>query len=327
MRDACFEGPAAMKNLSPTHISAAHRILDPTFRDSPQRYAAELSRQLDLSLVLKDETQNPIRSFKGRGADFFVSQLEGSPELVCGSAGNFGQGLAYAARRRGLAVTVFAAESANPQKVDYMRALGARVILSGADFDAAKEAAAAYATTRNARFVEDGREPAIAEGAGTVALELCSWPEPFDVVLVPLGNGALACGMGCWLKAKSPGTRVIGVVAAGAPSMSRSFRSAQPVTTTTAETIADGIAVRLPIPEAVAALPRFVDEVLEVSEASLLEAMRALIDETGRLIEPAGAAGLAALLQEQGRFRGQRVATPLCGGHVTEEQARQWQLL
>lgn len=321
-----------MKNLSPSRISEAYRTLDPSFRDSPQRYATELSRRLDLSLVLKDETQNPIRSFKGRGADFFVSQLEGSPELVCGSAGNFGQGLAYAARRRGLRVTVFAAENANPQKVDNMRALGARVILSGADFDAAKEAAAAYATERGALFVVDGREPAIAEGAGTVALELCLWPEPFDAVpfdavLVPLGNGALACGMGCWLKARSPGTRVIGVVAAGAPSMARSFHSAQPVTTATAETIADGIAVRLPIAEAVAALPQFVDEVLEVSEASLLAAMRAVIDETGLLIEPAGAAGLAALLEGRDRFRGQRVATPLCGGHVTDEQARRWRLV
>lgn len=315
-----------MQTLSAHRISEAHRILDPAFRDTPQLCSEGLSRRLDLTLVLKVETVNPIRSFKGRGADFFVSRLEGSPELVCGSAGNFGQGLAYAARGRGLKVTVFAAENANPLKVERMRALGASVHLSGSDFDAAKEAAAAYAAARGARFVEDGREPAIAEGAGTLALELCRWPEAFDTILVPLGNGALACGVGCWLRDASPQTRVVGVVAAGAPSMARSFRSGQPVATTTAETVADGIAVRRPIDEAVAALPRFVDEVLEVSEEALLDAMRALFSEHGLLSEPAGAAGLAALLESGARFRGQRVATPLCGGNVTPEQARRWLL-
>ncbi len=124
--------------LSAERIADAYRVIDPTFRDSPKVEFPGLSQRLGASTLLKIETLNPIRSFKGRGCSYFVRGLHDTVPLVCASAGNFGQGLAYAARARGIPLTVFAAENANPLKVDRMRGFGATVVLSGRDFDQAK---------------------------------------------------------------------------------------------------------------------------------------------------------------------------------------------
>jgi threonine dehydratase len=278
-----------------------------------------------MRLVLKIETVNPIRSFKGRGADFLVAGLPAdSPRLVCASAGNFGQGLAYAARKRRFPLVVFAAQTANRLKVDRMRQLGADVRLAGCDFDEAKQHARAFAEESGASFIEDGREPAISEGAGTIAVELCRWPIPFDVALVPLGNGALLAGIGIWMKAHSPATRIIGVCAAGAPAMAFSMKRGAPESTDSVATIADGIAVRVPVPEALANLAGVVDEVLLVEDDALIAAMQLAFRHHGLVIEPAGAAGLAAAITFRDRFRDANVVTPLCGGNLTTEQIRGW---
>jgi threonine dehydratase len=219
---------------------------------------------------------------------------------------------------------VFAAESANPLKLARMRALGADVRLAGRDFDAAKDAARAHAERLGARYVEDGREPAIAEGAGTIAVELLAWPGPIDTLVVPLGNGALAAGVGTWTRAHAPQTRVVAVCAAAAPSMQRSLAEGRVVTTDHADTVADGIAVRVPIPEALDDLRPVLDEVLLVEEAHILDAVRLLARHAGVVVEPAGAVGVAALLAHPERFRGAAAATILCGANVTPDQLSAW---
>jgi threonine dehydratase len=187
--------------LSPANIEEASHIIDQTFTCSPQFSVDSINDQLGHKLICKVETLNPIRSFKGRGASYFIHKLEKDVDwLVCASAGNFGQGMAYVARNRGLRLTVFAAETANPLKIERMRQLNAEVVIVGHDFDAAKEAAQDYAQKNGVRFVEDGRDIAIAEGAGTIGIELSRWPKPFDAVLIPLGDGSLLTGIGCWLK-------------------------------------------------------------------------------------------------------------------------------
>jgi threonine dehydratase len=190
------------------------------------------------------------------------------------------------------------------------------VVLAGEDFDAAKLAARAIAEREGWHYVEDGREQAIAEGAGTIAVELCAWPEQFDVLLVPVGNGALINGIGRWMKARSPATRIVGVCAAGAPAMERSWRSSTLVTTPAIATIADGIGVRVPVPEALEAMRQTVDDMVLVSEDELRQAMRLLLDDAGLLAEPAGAAGIAAALHLRDDLRGQFVAVPICGSNV-----------
>ena len=294
--------PSAQPRLSLDSIAAAALAIDPVFRDSPQYDCEPLSAALGCQLRLKLELLNPIRSFKGRGADWFLSQRLARGErgaLVCASAGNFGQALAYVCRRHGVALTVFAATQANPLKLERMRALGAAVCLHGLDFDAAKDAARAHAAASGDTLVEDGLDAAISEGAGSIAVELLRDDPAVDALVVPLGNGALLNGMARWCKARSPATRVIGVVSSGAPAMARSWRAgrgATPVSSDRVDTIADGIAVRVPIAEAVADMHGRVDDVVEVDDADLVAAMRLIHRHVGVVVEPAGAAGIAAIL-------------------------------
>jgi threonine dehydratase len=302
-----------------SNIERAARDIDPVFRATPQFEADSLGRALGTRVLLKVETINPIRSFKGRGTDYFVRCLNPGPgRLVTASAGNFGQGLAWAARSRGIRLDVFAAESANPLKVTRMRELGATVHLAGRDFDDAKAHARAFGEREGVVFVEDGREPAITEGAGSIAVELTAWPQPIATAIIPLGNGALLGGMGTWLRHASPATRIIGVCAAGAPAMRESLRAGRPIQTDSVATIADGIGVRVPVPEALDYLPAVVDDVVLVSEDSLRRAMALVQSTTGLVAEPAGAAGIAALIEHPALGAKGLVATPLCGSNVQE---------
>ncbi|MCP2260751.1 threonine dehydratase [Streptoalloteichus tenebrarius] len=306
--------------LSPEHIERAAREIDPVFRNTPQFTDGHLNAALGREVVVKVETVNPIRSFKGRGTHFFLRQLGEVRQVVCASAGNFGQGVAHAGRALGVDVRVFCAEHANPNKVARMRALGAVVTLTGADFDEAKEAAREYASEHpDSVFVEDGREPAIAEGAGSIAVELfdpARGAEPLDAVVIPLGNGALAAGMARWIKEVSPATRVVGACASGAPAMELSWRAGAPVRTERADTIADGIDVRVPVPAAVEWIRGLVDDVVLVDDDEMLDMVRVVRDSLGLLVEPAAVSGLAAI----GRHRvpGDRVATVLTGGNVAQ---------
>ncbi|MBB4040466.1 threonine dehydratase [Microvirga flocculans] len=311
--------------LSPARIAEAPRLIPPVFLDSALRTSPDLDRHLGLSLWLKDETDNPIRSFKGRGAGLFVArELNEASTLVAASAGNFGQGLTYAAARAGHKVIVFAAETASPLKIEAMRGFGAHVILHGRDLDDAKAEAMAFAAGKGFRFVEDGAEPAIAEGAGTVALEISAALPDLDAVFIPLGNGALATGMGCWLKHRSPRTRVVAVAAEGAPCMAHSFSSGRLTQMPAVDTIADGIAVRVPVSFAVDTMKGTVDEVMLVNDEAILEAMRLIRRHLGSIVEPAGAAGLAGLLAHRQDYSGSRIATVLCGANLTHEQIARW---
>jgi threonine dehydratase len=310
--------------LSVERIEQAAGIIDPVFLNSPQFRAEPLELQLDCRVVVKVETLNPIRSFKGRGAEYLTATLSRRPHLVCATAGNFGQGMAFAARKRGLRLTIFASATANPLKVERMRALGAEVRLAGDNFNAAHSAAKAFAEESGAKLIEDGRIPAIAEGAGTIGLEMLRWPEPFDAILVPLGDGALLAGIARWVKSHRPATQMIGICASGAPAMERSWRVRQAQELGRTETIADGIAVQSPYPEAVADIIGLADDILLVEDHALVLAMQQAHQDLGIVLEPSGAAGLAALKNYHERFKGQLIGTILTGGNVTAEQMKQW---
>lgn len=285
------------RELRVENITAAAEVIDPVFRDTPQIVDPALARHLGRDLVVKLEIFNPIRSFKGRGADYFMRDVAPNSQVVCASAGNFGQAVAFAGQARGIDVTVFCAQNANPAKVTRMKELGAHVVSVGDDFDAAKSAARAHADESEGRlFVEDGDDPRIAEGAGTIGIELAS-TRP-DVILVPVGNGALITGIGCWMKAYSPGTAIVGVCAEGAPAMLESWRRGEPVTADRADTIADGVAVRVPIPAAVRSMRDYVDDMTLVDEDEIRRALRVTRDTMGLILEPAGVLGIAAALRD-----------------------------
>jgi threonine dehydratase len=315
----------AMKHrLSIQRIVAASESIDPVFRDTPQYEAETLHDELGCRLVVKVETLNPIRSFKARGAQFLLSQMSGSPHLVCATAGNFGQGMAYAARKRGWPITTFVGAHANPMKVARMRGLGATVREGSDDPDELHAEAEAFARQNGFQLVQDGREAAIAEGAGTIAVELLRWPRCFDAMVVPLGDGALLGGMARWVKAQCPTTRMIGVCATASPAMERSWRSKKVVSAPCDATIAAGITVGTPFEEAVTDLTGSIDDILLVPDSSLITAMRLAHKELGLVLEPAGAAGLAAVMDHRDQFRGRLVATVLTGGNVSPGNLTEW---
>ena len=305
-------------------IEAAASAIDPVFLRTPQWVCEPLSDELGVRVALKAETLNPIRSFKGRGADWLVQNLPPGAELMCASAGNFGQAMAYACRARGVPLTVYAATTANPLKVARMRGMGASVVLAGEDFDAAKALAKLEAARLGVRFVEDSRDPEPTEGAGTMGLEWLAFPERLDALFVPLGNGAMLAGIATVVKARRPDTAVVAVAATGAPAMVESLRSGRLVSHERIATIADGIGVRIPVPEALADLQGLLDDYVLVPDALTVRAMRLLHQHAGLVAEPSGAVGLTAIMQEADRFRGQTVGTVVCGGNLTPEQMREW---
>lgn len=306
----------AIPDLS--RILDAARHIDPVFLHSPVASDGALDQLLGCRLQAKVELDNPIGSFKGRGTELFcATALEAHEAICCASAGNFGQGLARAATARGHACMVFAAEQANPVKLEAMRRFGAEVRLAGHDFDAAKQAAREHATACGLRYVEDGAEAAVAEGAGTLALELLR-EGGFDAIVVPVGNGALLAGIGTVLRGLAPGVRIIAAVARDAPAMKLSLESGRPVSTARADTMADGIAVRVPIASTLDYLRSCCDLVVEVAEPQILRAMQLIHRHLGHVVEPAGAVGLAAVLADPAGYAGWRVATVLSGGNVSD---------
>jgi threonine dehydratase len=304
-------------DLSLERIEEAARTIDPVFLASPQYEDSQLSAALGRRVLVKVETANPIRSFKGRGTGYLIGQLDPGVHVVTASTGNFGQGCAYAGRAAGLAVTVFVPVGVNPSKLDRMRSLGATVIESGSDGREAKAAARSYVDERpDRRFVEDGSDPRIAEGAGTIAVELFRSHRP-DTLVVPVGDGALITGIARWAKEFSPATRILGVCAAGAPSLYDSFRAGRPMPTAHADTIAEGIQINDPIAASVTRVCALVDDILLVDDANLISAMRLSLSTLGLALEPAGAAGLAAIARHN--VPGELVATVLTGSNIRSD--------
>jgi threonine dehydratase len=307
-------------DLSVRRIEEAARTIDPVFLNTPQYADEQLSAALGCHVIVKVEVANPLRSFKGRGADFFMGRVDPRLTVVCSSTGNFGQAMAYTGRRRGIAVEVFVPENVNPVKLARMRAFGARVTMVGADSAASEAAARDYVAGREGCvYVEDGKETAIAEGAGTIGVEL-SEAGPFDAVVLPVGDGALITGIARWIKDRAPRTRIIGVCTSGAPSMALSWRAGKPVSTERSDTIAEGIEVRVPVPESVVRLVALVDDMVLVHDSDLLEAMQLSVQTLGLLLEPSGAAGLAAIRVH--RLAGDRLATVLTGSNLRPEHLR-----
>ncbi len=308
-------------------IHRALGVIDPVFLDSPQYVCAPLGVALGCSITLKVETLNPVRSFKGRGAEAVMSwlaQQEIPAGAVCASAGNLGLAVAYSGARRGIPVTVVAAETANRLKIDGIRALGATVRLEGDDIEDARLEARAIAEREGSYLVEDSLDLLTCDGAGTIGLELLARPDEFDVVVIALGGGALASGIGCVMKALAPGVEVLAVQPQGAPAMALSWRQRSVVETQTIDTIADGVAGRFPIPEVLDDLLAVVDDVALVSEESIKAGMRLLYRHAGLVVEPSAALGVAAVLEDPDRFRGGRIATVVCGSNVMTGDFERW---
>lgn len=313
--------------LSLTRIQNAYKNLPPEFRDSPQYGCQQLSDALGCKVTLKVETQNPIRCFKGRGTHLAISEsLKNQPTaIVCASAGNLGQAVAYCAKSAGVDSVVFAAYSANKLKLKQIEALGSSLRLVGGDIEVARLEAREHARLTNAVLVEDSENISTCEGAGTIGLELTDSASPaFDAVLVSLGAGALASGVGHVFKSLSPKTQVISVQPHGAPAMTLSWREQRVVQTESTDTIADGVAGRFPIDEVLQDLLQVIDDVVLVKDESIIRGMRMIYQHAGLVVEPSAALGVAAILEQPQRFRLMNVALILCGSNVDPLDFKRW---
>lgn len=272
-------------------------------------------------LWLKREDLHPLGAFKWRGAEPVVAGLRdaGATAVVTASTGNHGAATAWAAGRAGLRAVVFAPAGASATKLERMRELGAEVRLTGADLDEAKAAAVAFARESGARFFEDGAEPAQYEAYRAIAAEILEQsPAPPATVIAPLGNGALAAGVGLELADAAPATRLVVAVAEAAPVMALSLAAGRPVRSRRCETFADGLAVRVAVPIAVETLRPLVDDVVMVSEREIAAGVGAYA-AAGIRAEGAAGAALAAL----GRVRAEApVVIIVSGANIDEELHR-----
>jgi threonine dehydratase len=310
--------------LSTENIRQAVKSIDPVFLNTPQFISDSLSDLFNLRLVVKIETLNPIRCFKGRGADLLVNKAAEKRPLVCASAGNFGQAMAYSCKKKGIPLTIFASRLANTFKLERMSSLGAQVIQFGEDFDGAKTEARKWASQTGKRFVEDSLDIETLEGAGTIGIELLDLAYKLDTILIPLGNGALFNGIARMVKQQSPSTRLVAVQSSGASAMVDSWRTGRMVTYDKVQTIADGIAVRIPVPQALKDMKGLVDDAILVPDQTILDSMKLIHQHLGITVEPSAVVGIAAILENPGMFQKQTVATIITGGNLTEIQVKNW---
>jgi threonine dehydratase len=292
-----------------------HAVMPPT----PQFCWPLLAARSGVELFVKHENHTPIGAFKVRGGLVYMADLRKSEPGVTGvisaTRGNHGQSVALAARRHGLAATIVVPHGNSREKNAAMRALGAELVEHGDDFQAAAEHAAELAETRHLHFVRSFDERLVA-GVASYALELLRGVADIDTVYVPIGLGSGICGMIQTRDALGLGTRVVGVVAAGAPSYALSFAAGKPVSTNSADTMADGLACRVPAAPAVEIILKGAERIVTVEEHEIRAAMRHLFTDTHNIAEGAGAATLAALLKEKARMEGKRVVIVLSGGNI-----------
>jgi threonine dehydratase len=303
----------------PPGIEAAGKLLRSWMPESPLVRSELLSRALDAKVWLKNETVSPMASFKWRGAMTAIYRARETSEVsgaVTSSTGNHGQGVAWAARSLGIPSHIFLPENPNPVKRRMIEVFGGTVHLVGRDIDEAKDEAEEFAAAERMLFVDDGESPDMMEGAGTVGLEVVDRLDGIDQVYVPMGSGTLVVGVAAAVKARQPNARVIAVQAKGSPAMVESFHAHRAIELPI-DTVADGLACRVPARQALEGLWRFVDDAMVVAEEALLAGVRTLIESAHVLTEPSGAAALAAAWDRREDVRGSTMVLILSGANIT----------
>lgn len=309
-----------MPSLTELEAAAAtvHSVIPPTAQVSWPL----LSRRSGAEVWVKQENHTPIGAFKVRGGLVYLGALQRAEPRVAGvisaTRGNHGQSLAFAARRLGLKATLVVPHGNSVEKNAAMRAFGGELVEHGKDFDEA------YAHAR--RLAADGGlhmvpafHPWLVLGVASYALELFRAVADLDTVYVPIGQGSGICGTIAAREALALRTKVVGVVAQNAPAYALSLKRGEPVATDSATTIADGVACRIPDPQAFELIRKGAERIVSVSEAEIRAAMRHYFTDTHNVAEGAGAAPLAALLQDRDRMRGRKVGLILSGGNVDRE--------
>jgi threonine dehydratase len=299
-------------------LEAAQRIVYAAMPPTPQYAWPLLAEVSGAEVWVKHENHTPTGAFKVRGGLVQMKMRKDRGQtkgVITATRGNHGQSIPFAARRVGIPATIVAPIGNSPEKNAAMRALGAELIETGHDFDAAREAAMQMARDRNLDFIPSfGKE--LVMGVSTYAHELFRAAGDLDAVYVPIGMGSGICGTIAARDMLGLKTKVIGVVAANANCYALSWLAGKPVATNTGSSFADGMAVRIPNPEAFDIIRKGADHIVTVSEDEIAEAVRIYFRCCHTIAEGAGAAPLAALMQERSAMQGGRVGVILSGGNI-----------
>ena len=304
-------------------VFAARRRIAPYLKPTPLYSYPALDALTGTRVRVKHENHQPVGAFKVRGGVNLVSQLTADERrrgVIAASTGNHGQSVAYAAEEFGVRAVICMPEQANPVKVESMRALGAEVVFHGRDFDEAREHCEKLAAAQGYRYIHSGDEPALIAGVATCTLEIIEACPDTEVIVVPVGGGSGASAACLVAKAVRPSVEVIAVQSEAAPAAYRSWTAGSLVTDTSNSTFAEGLATRTAFELPQRILRDLLDDFVLVSEDALRAATRVMIEKTRNLVEPAGAAALAAVLADPQRFADRTVAVVCSGGNISPAQ-------
>jgi threonine dehydratase len=308
-------------------LESALHVVHENFPGTPQYAWPLLAERCGSEVWVKHENHTPTGAFKIRGGLIYAERLKrerpGVAGIISATRGNHGQSLAWAGRRYGIAVTIVVPHGNSVEKNAAMRAFGAELIEHGVDFEAAREAAAGLAAERGLEFAPSFA-PDLVKGVATYSLELLRGAPALDALYVPIGLGSGICGAIFVRDLLGLRTEIIGVQSTGADCYAQSVAAGHVVVLNRSDTLADGVAVRQPEPAAFEIIRRGVSRIVCVSDAEIGSAIRAYWTDTHNLVEGAGAAPLAALLQERERMPGKRVGLVVSGGNIDLELFRRW---
>ena len=303
-------------------VLEARRAIAPYLQRTPLHRYPLLDQLVGAEVYVKHENHQPIGAFKVRGGINLVSRLDDDERrggVFAASTGNHGQSVAYAARQFGVPATIYVPVEPNPVKVASIRGLGARVVEHGIDFDEARERCAADAHEHGARYIHHGDEPLLVAGVATETLEILEDQPRVDAIIVPLGGGSGAAGACVVAKQIRPTTEVIAVQSEAAPAAYRSWRD-HALLEGEMQTFAEGLATRTACALTQQILWKHLDDFVLVTDAELGVCTLRMIELTRNLVEPAGAAPLAAALRLRERFKGKSIALVCSGGNISPAQ-------
>ena len=306
-------------NASLGDLESAARVVYAAMPPTSQQRWPLLDARCGAAVWVKHENHTPVGAFKIRGGLVYFDHLRrtqpGVKGVVAATRGNHGQSISFAAARYGIPAAVVVPHGNSTTKNAAMRALGAELIERGHDFQASLEASANIATERDWHQVPSFHE-LLVNGAASYSLELLRSAPDIEVLYVPIGLGSGICGAIAARDALGLKTRIVGVVSAAAPAYARSFALGRPVSHDVSTRIADGMACRTPVAEALDTIRAGVERIVEVADDEIEQAMRILFTDTHNVVEGAGAAGLAALLQEREKVRILTAGIVLTGANV-----------
>ncbi len=306
-------------------VLAARRRIAPYLRPTPLHSYPALDALVGTEVWVKHENHQPVGAFKVRGGINLVSQLsedERRRGVIAASTGNHGQSIAYASRLFGVSAIICVPERANPVKVESMRGLGAQIVFFGRDYDEAREHCEQLAGEHRYRYIHSGNEPLLIAGVATEALEILEDQPGIEVIIVPVGGGSGAAGVCVAAKAVRADIQVVGVQSEAAPAAYRSWKNRRLVEDKMA-TFAEGLATRTAFELPQRIMWQHLDDFVLVSDAEIRQALVWMIEKTRNLVEPAGAAPLAAAIRLKDRLAGKRVALVCSGGNISPAQLKE----